>query len=182
MQDNETEALARLTLAPYIQKATVLIGQHRRVGGNQFRHAMATLAILIDYKITDPVLLKASVIHDLFEDAPETDPDTIAALDADGPAVVALVAEVTRGRETKDSFLARIGAQGSRRARILKSADRISNLTDLHASVFDDAFVRDYLDETERWVWPMAQAVNPQMAIEIGDLIAERRARLPVPA
>ena len=26
------------------------------------------MAILLDYKVVDPVLLKASVIHDLFED------------------------------------------------------------------------------------------------------------------
>ena len=29
-----------------------------------FRHQLATLAILLDYKIVDPVLLKASLIHD----------------------------------------------------------------------------------------------------------------------
>jgi hypothetical protein len=34
---------------------------------------MATLAILLDYKLFDnPVLLKAAVIHDLIEDIPET--------------------------------------------------------------------------------------------------------------
>jgi len=32
-----------------------------------FRHQMSTLAILLDYKFADPVLLKAAVIHDLFE-------------------------------------------------------------------------------------------------------------------
>jgi len=31
-----------------------------------FRHQMSTMAILLDYKIDDAVLLKASVIHDLF--------------------------------------------------------------------------------------------------------------------
>ena len=56
------------------------------------------MAILLDYKIVDPVLLKAAVIHDLFEDAPtlpgvsETE---ITRIDADGPAVYALVMEVT---------------------------------------------------------------------------------------
>ncbi len=178
MKDSEKNELTRLTLAPYIQKATALIGHHRKVGGNQFRHAMATLAILIDYKFTDPVLLKASVIHDLFEDVPDTDPKTIAALDGDGPEVVKLVTEVTRGAETKTEFLERIRTKGSYRARILKTADRISNLTDLHRSIFQDNYVQRYLEETERSIYPMALDVNQDMALEVQDLIARRRARL----
>jgi len=62
------QTLSEMVLAPWIQKATALIGAPRRVGGNQFRHAMATFAILLDYKFLDPVLLKASIIHDLIED------------------------------------------------------------------------------------------------------------------
>ena len=66
---NDTDKLINLVLAPWIIKATALIGKRRNVGGNQFRHAFATLAILFDYKLFDDyVLLKASVIHDLLED------------------------------------------------------------------------------------------------------------------
>lgn len=178
MKDAERNELARLTLAPYIQKATVLIGHHRKVGGNQFRHAMATLAILIDYKYTDPVLLKAAVVHDLFEEEPDTNRDTIAALDSDGPEVVKLVAEVTRGDESKTEYLERLRTQGSYRARVLKTADRISNLTDLHRSVFQEQYLQRYLEETERSIYPMALDVNPHMALEVQDLIAQRRTRL----
>ena len=46
-----------------------LIGVRRRAGSNMFRHQLSTMAILLDYKIVDPILLKAAVIHDLFEDA-----------------------------------------------------------------------------------------------------------------
>ncbi len=178
MKDSERNKLAGLTLAPYIQKATALIGHHRKVGGNQFRHAMATFAILIDYKYTDPVLLKAAIIHDLFEDVPDTDRETIAAMDSDGSEVVKLVAEVTRGEESKAEYLERIRTQGSYRARVLKTADRISNLTDLHGSVYSDQYLVRYLDQTERSVYPMALDVNPDMALEVKDLIAQRRARL----
>jgi len=70
---DDIEKLKNLVLAPYILKATALIGKQRNVGGNQFRHAMATFAILLDYKLfDDPILLKAAVIHDLIEDVPET--------------------------------------------------------------------------------------------------------------
>ena len=71
-----------------------LIDVPRKAGSNMFRHQMSTLAILLDYKTTDPVLLKASVIHDLVEEAaglPGVTREAIEAIDADGPAVYALV-------------------------------------------------------------------------------------------
>src|SRR6476646_788953 len=96
--DTLEQSLRNLTLAPYIVKAMALIGVRRRSGSNMFRHQLSTLAILLDYKIVDPVLLKASVIHDLFENAanmPGVSEDEIVRIDADGPAVFALVMEVT---------------------------------------------------------------------------------------
>ncbi len=176
MHNDQAEALAQMVLAPYIQKATALIGVRRKVGGNQFRHAMATLAILIDYKLQDPVLLKAAVIHDLLEDVPDTDEKALAGIDADGPAVLELVREVTRREESKPEFLQRIHRRGSQRARLLKLADRISNLTDLHYGTLSAEFVSRYLDETERHILPMALETSPAMAVEVRDLIRDRRA------
>ena len=75
-----------------------MIDRPRKAGSNMFRHQMSTMAILLDYKIVDPVLLKASVIHDLFEelgDEPWVTRESIASIDADGPAVYDLVMEVT---------------------------------------------------------------------------------------
>jgi GTP pyrophosphokinase len=175
MDDTEKDALQDLVLAPYLQKATALIGKRRRVGGNQFRHAMATLAILIDYHVTDPILLKASVIHDLLEDVPSTDPDEIARIDGDGPEVLRLVREVTRHGESKIHYLKRLRGQGSKRAKILKVADRLSNLTDLHLGVFDGDFILRYVGETGEYVLPMALEVNRDMAIELRDLLESRR-------
>src|SRR5215471_1077951 len=131
------QSLANITLAPYIVKAMALIGVKRRAGSNMFRHQISTMGILIDYRIIDPVLLKAAVIHDLFEDAvglPGVTELEIREIDSDGPAVYALVMEVTvRGengtREPKTQYLRRIMTEGSSRARLLKLADRISNLT-----------------------------------------------------
>ena len=127
------QSLSRITLAPYIVKAMALIGVKRRAGSNMFRHQLSTLAILLDYKIVDPVLLKASVIHDLFEDAPAmpgVTEDEITRIDSDGPAVYALVMEVTiriagGNREPKADYLRRIMTTGSARAKVLKLADRI---------------------------------------------------------
>ena len=180
MSDFE-QSLRDLTLAPYIVKAMALIGVRRRGGSNMFRHQLSTLAILLDYKVIDPVVLKASVIHDLFEDAPTMPGVTreeIERIDADGPAVFALVMEVTirtNGgiREPKSEYLLRIMERGSERARLLKLADRISNMTAL-GFVHDAAFVRRYLDETRTFVLPHAERVNPDMFRELSDLIADR--------
>jgi len=58
---------------------------------------------------------------------------------------------------------------------ILKCADRISNLTDLHRDIQTDQKISDYLDQTEKYVIPMAQQVNADMLIELTDLVAKRR-------
>lgn len=180
------EALRRLTLAPYIVKAMALIGVTRRNGSNMFRHQLSTMAILFDYKIVDPVLLKASVIHDLFEDAPTmpgVTQEAIVQLDADGPAVYALVMEVTIRyvdgiREPKSEYLLRIMQSGSPRARILKLADRISNLTAL-GFVHDLEFVKRYVTETRAFILPYAERVNPDMFRELSDLLESRERLLP---
>jgi (p)ppGpp synthase/HD superfamily hydrolase len=174
---NETDKLRNLILAPYIIKATALIGKQRNVGGNQFRHALATMAILIDYKLIDDyVLLKAAVIHDLLEDVPETDEYELRKIDDQANQVVDLVLEVTRSKGiTKPNFLKNILEHGSRNAKILKVADRISNLTDLHRDHYSKKKMRDYLDQTEKYILPMALEVNENMAVELKDLILKKR-------
>jgi GTP pyrophosphokinase len=181
--DSLEQSLVAITMAPYIVKAMALIGVKRRGGSNMFRHQISTMAILLDYKIIDPVLLKAAVIHDLFEDAPTMPGVTreeITAIDSDGPAVYALVMEMTPRRidgvkEPKSEYLRRVMQEGSSRAKVLKLADRISNLTAL-GFVTDAAFVRRYLAETRACILPFAEAVNPDMFTELSDLV-ENRAR-----
>ena len=185
--DDLEHSLTRITLAPYIVKAMALIGVRRRGGSNMFRHQISTLGILLDYKTVDPVLLKASVIHDLFEDAPNMPGVTeqeITQIDAEGPAVFALVMEVTirvvEGvREPKTEYLRRIMLEGSARAKRLKLADRISNLTAL-GFVNDLAFVKRYLRETRDCILPHAEQVDPNMFRELSDLVASREYWLPV--
>jgi (p)ppGpp synthase/HD superfamily hydrolase len=184
MEDLEKN-LSSITLAPYIFKAMALIGIRRRAGSNMFRHQIGTMGILLDYKFIDPVLLKASVIHDLFEDAlgmPGVSKEEIVKIDADGPAVYDLVMEVTirivNGvKEPKAVFLTRVMEAGSQRARILKLADRISNLVAL-GFVHDDAFVKKYLMETKAFILPYAQQVNADMFRELSDLVNDREHRL----
>jgi GTP pyrophosphokinase len=185
MNDFE-HSLGSITMAPYIVKAMALIGVKRRAGSNMFRHQISTMGILLDYKLIDPVLLKAAVIHDLFEDAPTMPGVTereITQIDSDGAAVYALVMEVTirtvKGvREPKAEYLLRIMQQGTARAKVLKLADRISNLTAL-GFVNDVAFVGKYLLETRTCILPYAEQVNPNMFRELSDLVENREYWLP---
>jgi len=174
--DNLT-TLKNLVLAPYIMKAMSLIGVSRKVGGNQFRHQFATLGILLDYKyFNDPVLLKASLLHDLIEDYHDDNIDEIRHLDKDGNSVSSLILEVTKGDdEEKEMYLQRLLEFGSKRAKILKCADRISNLTDLHLDTHTSGKIFDYLMQTEKYVLPMAREVNLDFEKELIDLIAKRK-------
>jgi len=169
--------LSNLVLAPYILKATALIGVSRKVGGNQFRHSFATLGILLDYKYyDDSVLLKAALLHDLVEDLYWKDLDGIMNIDEDGPEVLSVVLEVTKkDSEPKPDYLKRILIHGSNRAKILKCADRISNLTDLHLDTHSDFKIAQYLDQTEEFILPMAKQMNPNFENEIIDLLIKRR-------
>lgn len=185
--DDLEKNLGNITMAPYIVKAMALIGVKRRAGSNMFRHQISTMGILLDYKIIDAVLLKAAVIHDLFEDAanmPGVSREEISQIDSDGPAVYELVMEVTiRGingaREPKSEYLLRIMQTGSNRAKVLKLADRISNITAL-GFVHDTAFVKKYLDETKACILPFAEAINPDMFRELSDLIQNREQQVAV--
>jgi len=174
---SELETLKNLVLAPYILKATALISVARRVGGNQFRHAFSTLGILLDYKLFyNSVLLKASLLHDVIEDLPQTEIEELRHIDEDSPEVVQLVLEVTKRKgETKAEFLRRILETGSREALLLKCADRISNLTDLNRDIHTDQKISEYLDQTAQFVIPMGEKVNPHMVTELRDLVARRR-------
>jgi len=171
----QTDQLSGTRLAPYIQVATCLIGKSREGGGNMFRHQLDTMSILIDYKYIDSVLLKASLIHDVLEDIPEFNHNLLLSIDIESHAVYNLVLEVTRRHgEKKPDFLTRIIETGSQKAKILKVADRISNMISL-GFVNNLEFVERYINETEKYLLPLAKEVNYNMHIELNDLVNSRR-------
>jgi (p)ppGpp synthase/HD superfamily hydrolase len=186
MQPDWVKQLSRIKLAPYICKARALIGVPRIGGDNMFRHQMTTLTVLLDYLVIDSVLLKAAIIHDIAEDAcgmPGLSRDEIATIDSEGGLVYDLMMEVTRhvdenGRkEPKSRYLRRIMESGSNRAKVLKLADRISNLISL-GWVHDRVFVERILSETEQYILPYAQAINTDMDRELRDLVSSRERSL----
>jgi (p)ppGpp synthase/HD superfamily hydrolase len=173
-----TEEMLRLKgthLAPYIQLATTLIGKVREGGGNMFRHQLDAMATLIDYGYIDPVLLKASIVHDVIEDIPDFNHNLLLSIDYESHAVYDLVLEVTRfPGETKAEFLTRILETGSRNAKLLKVADRISNMISL-GFVVNTEFISRYTEETVRYVFPIAESVDKAMFAELQSLVESRR-------
>jgi len=144
-----------------------------------FRHQVETLAILLEYGYADPVLLKAALIHDIIEDGERIGFqgfDEIRTIDKDGAEVLNLVKEVSQlviqgVKETKSEFLLRIMLRGSEQAKILKLADRISNLSALPLAG-DLEFIKNYIAETENYILPYATEINPVMADEMKNRIS----------
>ena len=175
MDTQQMLQLKSIFLAPYMQLSTALIGKARHAGGNMFRHQIDTLAILIDYGYIDSVLLKASCVHDTIEDIPDFDSNLIINCDSEGPEVYKLVLEVTKQQgEPKNDFLRRIINEGSQKAKILKCADRISNMISL-GFVTDPKFIERYCDETEFFILPIAIEVDYNMYQELINLIITRK-------
>ena len=118
----------------------------------------------------------------LFAGFPGVTREAIASIDSDGPEVYSLVMEVTIRKsdgveEPKQDYLTRVMQTGSPRAKILKLADRLSNLFAL-GFVHDPAFVRRYIEETRNYILPYAEQINKDMYRELTDLIADRDRRL----
>jgi len=175
MTKEQMDQLSGTRLAPYIQVATYLIGKSREGGGNMFRHQLDTMAILVDYKYIDTVLLKAALVHDVLEDIPDFNHNILLSIDFESHTVYDLVMEVTRRQgEKKPDFLTRIRESGSHMAKILKVADRISNMISL-GFVNNLEFVERYINETEKYLLPIAEEVNQNMLIELKDLVSSRR-------
>ncbi|MDR0877471.1 MAG: hypothetical protein LBN21_05420 [Treponema sp.] len=175
MTTDEMLRLKGTFLAPYMQLATILIGKVREGGGNMFRHQLDTMATLIDYGYIDSVLLKASIVHDVIEDIPDFNHNLLLTIDYESPAVYDLVLEVTRfPGETKPEFLTRIFESGSQNAKVLKVADRISNMISL-GFVVNVEFISRYTEETEKYIFPIAEAVDKAMFSELKSLVESRK-------
>ncbi|MDR0601218.1 MAG: hypothetical protein LBG42_02450, partial [Treponema sp.] len=140
-----------------------------------FRHQLDTMATLIDYGYIDSILLKASIVHDVIEDIPDFNHNLLLAIDYESHAVYDLVLEVTRlPEETKPEFLTRVCETGSRNAKVLKVADRISNMISL-GFVVNTEFIDRYTGETEKYIFPIAEKVDKAMLSELKSLVASRR-------
>jgi GTP pyrophosphokinase len=163
-----------LNIWPYIELSQHLVRKQRRGFGNMFRHQVETFAILLEHGYKDAVILKASLIHDLLEDGHKvgfTCFEDIITTDQDGQQVFDLVKELSIRvhdgiEEPKEMFLQRIMLHGSKQAKLVKLADRLSNINTLFATN-DRAFIKKYILETRQYIMPYAEAIDNKMAREL---------------
>jgi (p)ppGpp synthase/HD superfamily hydrolase len=163
-----------INIWPYIDLSRSLITKKRRGNGNMFRHQVETFTILLEYGYDDPVLLKAALIHDLFEDGHKVgfyNFGSVVTTDKDGKEVYDLVMELSirvkdNIEEPKDQFLERIMNKGSQRSKILKLADRLSNINSLN-STNDLNFIKRYIEETNLHIMPYAEGIDKNLADEL---------------
>lgn len=113
--------------------------EQRRKGGDDVpyvNHVLEVARILAaEGGEDDPVLLTAALLHDVVEDTPVAIEDVRERF---GPDVADVVAEVTDDKTLPKAERKRLqvvhAPKKSRRAKVLKLADKISNVRDLVAS------------------------------------------------
>ena len=119
-------------------------------------HPIVVAETLARYGVTDPVTLQAAVLHDTIEDT-ECTPEELERVF--GPEVRAVVLEVSDDellpKQARKAAQIRNAPQLSHRAKLIRIADKISNVHDVVHSPPSDWSLdwrRDYVDWTERVV------------------------------
>ena len=145
--DHGTLAAVDPLKGAYDYAARAHAGQHRKGGAPYILHPAEVAAILQRAGVDEMAVLRASLLHDVVENAPRRVADIASEF---GPTVADLVGELTRPEATRhDREVFRGYLDGlSGRARLIKLADRIENVRGLRAIHDDSEFVRRYLEET----------------------------------
>ena len=115
---------------------TAHAGQKRDSGANYATHPHAVAGILRDHGIEDSALLGAAYLHDVLEDTAVGEDELLEQF---GGAIVGLVKELTnigppgRSFADKQAALLEHARRLSPRAKLVKLADRLHNLTEMLA-------------------------------------------------
>jgi hypothetical protein len=120
----------------------------------------------------DLELVAAALLHDVVEDTPVT---ALELSELFGPRVAALVSALTRSKETpREAYFAALASK-SRDAVALKVSDRTSNVRDLVLQE-NGKWAREYLDETERYIAPLAETVDTALKEDFESALEAARA------
>jgi (p)ppGpp synthase/HD superfamily hydrolase len=142
-------------------------------------HPLEVMHILIRHGVRDEATLAAAVLHDVVEDC------GVSATEVEqrfGRPVAELVAALTKPPKKKGTDEKQAKAQaleqvrrGPEAARIVKMADRLSNLRDLDALDWHPSWKADYRDEAEA-IARLGQDALPSLADELLHMVAAQRA------
>lgn len=132
-------------------------------------HVEAVAATLREHGVTDPVVLAAAYLHDVVEKTPVSARQIRWAF---GPAVAALVDELTLPRETgmtgpqKHAALMAEAPKLSDSARLIKLADRLDNVRYKQATLAAGPW-RDYAKATGELLEALKPWPNPELAAAV---------------
>jgi guanosine-3',5'-bis(diphosphate) 3'-pyrophosphohydrolase len=144
-------------------------------------HPIALAVILADEAgITDPAVICAALLHDTVEDTETTVEELVGEF---GAEIAGIVAEVTDNKTLPKAERKRLQIEHARvatkKARLVKLADKIANLRDIAASPpadWDTARKQEYFDWASRVVDAM-RGTNPELE-SLFDAAATQRERL----
>lgn len=110
--------------------------------------------LIAEMGVRSPELLAAALLHDTIEDCGVGEGDLAREF---GAGVAGLVASLSRKpNESKEEYLGHLRG-ASFEAKQLKVADRIDNLRSTYCdTTWPEGKVREYLEQTERYVIPIA--------------------------
>jgi (p)ppGpp synthase/HD superfamily hydrolase len=173
---DDLRMLDGFALAPYIKMARSLISKKRSLGRNAFTHAIGTMAIAIDYKYNNSLILKGALCHDYLEDAEWAKESDIAYADRDGFEVLEIVRELTyyKDKELKKDYLLRL-RHARFESKVIKLCDRLDNLYTLLPGAISTIKITRIIKETEEYILPIAEEISPDFVKEINDLLESRR-------
>lgn len=139
-------------------------GQRRRHGADYIDHPRAVTALATDLGAVVGLPLSsadraASLLHDVIEDsAAHTEAVLREHVGADVAQQVSLLTKAGKGDDVTVAYYARL-MTAPKATRLIKVADRLHNLSELHKAHNDDKLV-EYVAETQRFVTPLAASVG----------------------
>jgi GTP diphosphokinase / guanosine-3',5'-bis(diphosphate) 3'-diphosphatase len=147
-------------------------------GSPYINHPIGLADVLVNEAgIDDPIVLCAAVLHDTIEDTETTSSELT---DAFGSEIAAVVAEVTDDKTLPKAERKRLqiehAAHISRRARLVKLADKICNLRDVVSSPPPDWSLerrQEYFDWAKR-VIDALRGTHPGLEALFDDVYARR--------
>ena len=171
---------AGLSGDPLIEKAIALAirshGHQERLGGGSVleEHIFPVTLMMLEESAGEPlawrrVAIAGILLHDTVEDSGVT---LGLILTEFGAEVHILVALMTDTGKTVEVYFALIAAD--RMAARGKLCDRRNNLKGAH-KIPDPKMIRDFCDETERFVLPLAEQHMPEVVEEIRAAVEELR-------
>jgi thiamine-phosphate diphosphorylase len=172
-------------------------GQTRSHGAPYIEHPLAVRRFAVDLAgalglEADARLEAAALLHDVIEDSDIDEPTLAEQVDADVARDVAALSKAPKQpgqpkHERTAAYFSGLAEVADDRLRVLKVADRLHNLFELPLRRDADK-ARSYLDDTLRWVLPLAQgaasaavAAGLSAALEDAMRLAARRSGVDLP-